>query len=128
MRTINHKQNEGNKGDKTMNTTMAKKIKWMWNGIKINGKLHRAHYSKCVLINDSEESITVYARNHGSLPQIGVDVQNNTDIMTDYFDTDRMRIRKDSQFWDPALAAFEKQESHHKAKMDKRFSNGMAVA
>lgn len=98
------------------------KIQWMWNGIKVDGKLHRAHYSKGVLINDTEESITVYSRNYGRLPQIGIEVINDSDSMTDYFESDRMRIKKDSEFWALALEAFEKQEFHYKKQMDKRMA------
>lgn len=91
-----------------------KDVRFMWNGIKVDGKLFKAHYSRCVLIGDTEESITVYAREYNHFPDIGdVKIQNESDMMTDYFEKDRMRIAKGSKWWNAAVAAMEKVAAHN---------------
>ena len=95
------------------------KIQWMWNGIKVDGKLYRAHYSKCVLIGDTEESITVYAKDY-DLPNIGLKIENHTDIITDYFDEDKYRIDKNCKFWPEVYQAFQKQQIKSNKRMEKR--------
>lgn len=100
------------------------KIKWMWNGIKVDGKLHTASYSKGILRSESQESITLYAKNYSDrLPRIdGLTVENNSESMTDYFETDSARIGQDSIYWNEALTAYIKQEVHYKTQMDKRMT------
>lgn len=74
--------------------TGTQSIKFFWNGIKINGrkKLIRCHYS---LDNrhDGRECVTIYARDYmGHLPGDMFPVENDTDSMTDYFETDRADV------------------------------------
>lgn len=96
-------------------------VKWMWNGIKVDGKLYRAFYSKRVLINDTEESITLYAKDYDDLPKLdGLVVQNDSDGMRDYFETDRARIRKGSKYWNVAYEAWKKQQETINRRMEKR--------
>lgn len=82
-------------------------VRFMYNGIKVGGKLYKAWFSKGVLIGETEESITVYARSYSDgLPNIG-EIKNDSDGMTDYFETDSMRIRKGDKYWEAALGALE---------------------
>lgn len=69
-------------------------IKFFWNGIKLNGskQLIRCFYS---LDNrhDGRECVTIYARDYsGHLPGDMFPVENETDSMTDYFETDRASL------------------------------------
>lgn len=109
-------------------------IKWMWNGIKVDGKLHRAHYSMGTLVVDKESKeghvtretkegyVTVYARDYTTgLPRLGGEtVVNDSDGQTDYFERDRMRIAPDSKFYNDAVAAYQKQEQHNEKNRVKR--------
>jgi len=89
------------------------KIKFMYNGIKIDGKLYRAHYSKNILINNTEESITIYARDYSDgLPKIdGLTVENHSESMTDYYEKDKIRIRKNNPLWESIDKAYSQQET-----------------
>lgn len=105
-------------------------IKWMWNGIKVDGKLHGFSYSKGVLIGDMEETITLYAKEYSNhLPKIdGLNIENDSDSMTDYFTTDSIHIRKDSKFWNEAFSAYLKSEQHYEKQMDKRILKSQKLA
>lgn len=64
----------------------------MYNGIKKDGKLFKAFYSFGGH-KDSETVITIYAKSYDGLPEInGTEIKNDTDIITDYFEKDRMTV------------------------------------
>lgn len=100
-------------------------VKFMWNGIKVDGELYRAYYSMGKYTEASglpEGTITVYAKDYTSIPRIeGLQVENDTDIMTDYFETDRIRITPDNKFYNDALEAVKKQTAHDEKRFAKRY-------
>ena len=100
-------------------------VKFMWNGIKIDGTLFRAHYSKGNYTPESgipAGTITVYRRDYGPMPEIpGLTRRNESDIMTDYFETDRIMIARDNGWYPAALAAWEKAEAHNDRRFEKRY-------
>lgn len=105
---------------------MAQNIKFQWNGIKVDGKLVRCFFSKGALVNHPKGTITVYARSIlDALPRLdGLTVENNTEIQTDYFESDRCRIVPESPWYTEALAAYEAAEAHHariRAKREARW-------
>ncbi len=70
---------------------MTTSIRFFYNGIKINGqnKLIRCFYSLDNSTRESGPCVTIYAKGYGAeLPGDLFTVENDTDIMTDYFDTD----------------------------------------
>lgn len=71
-------------------------IRIYWNGIKIDGgKLIRCFYS---LDNDCTvkgECVSISARDYADLPRDLLPVTNDTDIYTDYFDSDRATLTPD---------------------------------
>ncbi len=89
-------------------------IKFMWNGIKIDGELYRVFYSDSKLIgNYPEGTITIYARDYKSLPKIeGINVQNDSDMMTDYFENDRARILPDNPHYTAIVEAMKLRKEH----------------
>lgn len=96
------------------------KIQWMWNGIKVDGKLYRARYRKGNLVNFPEDTLTVYAHSLiDGLPNVGK-VENNSEMMTDYHETDSMRILPTDATYSEALSAFLKQEEHNRKRWAKR--------
>ena len=95
-------------------------IKWMWNGPKVNGKLYPAWYSKGLLRGETVETITVGARNYSRFPDMGLAVENNSDLMTDYFEKDKIRISPEMPEWPEVLAAWEKQQAHEAKRKAKR--------
>ena len=100
-------------------------VKFMWNGIKVDGVLYRAHYSAGPYTAQSglpEGTITVYAKDYAALPQIdGLTIINDSDIMTDYFENDRMRILPDNKWYSDAKAAYEKQNEHYEKRFAKKY-------
>jgi copper chaperone CopZ len=96
-------------------------LKFMYNGIKLNGELFKAWYSIGSTRGYAEGTITIYAKDYKSFPQVdGLQVQNNTDSMTDYFEKDRIRVTPDNKFYNEVLAAYNKQEEHRQNKINKR--------
>lgn len=98
-------------------------VKFMWNGIKVDGKLYKASYSAGPWTRESglpDGTITVYINGYKRLPQIpGLDVYNDSDIMQDYFESDTIRIRPDNPYCDDAKTAFDKRQAHDKAMYEK---------
>lgn len=85
----------------------ATPIKFYYNGIKLNGKteLVKAGYS----LRD-DESVTIYAENGGQLPRDLFNVENDTDVYTDYFDDDSANIAPSHPLYRFALYAAKKAE------------------
>ena len=79
-------------------------IKFYWNGIKVNGgKLIRTWYN-IDNINDPK-SVSISARDYESLPADVFSVHNDSDIYTDYFDSDSTTIDAGHPLYIPALVA-----------------------
>ena len=75
---------------------MENTIKIFWNGVKLNGKLQSFNFS---LNNDPQkgEHVSFYAKgyDHEMPAECGVEVINNSDGMTDYFEKDHGTIGQD---------------------------------
>jgi hypothetical protein len=74
-----------------------------------NGQIKaRVHYSAFRMVTTGQECVTVYARSYedgNKLAEIlGETYENNTDIMTDYFEKGRARIMKGDPLYEAALA------------------------
>jgi hypothetical protein len=98
-------------------------LRFLWNGIKVNGKLYRAWYSLGNLHHYPEDTISVSARNYESFPaevRACFHIENDTDIQSDYFDSDRLRICSSHPLYALAKAALEQHEAHFAAQMAKR--------
>lgn len=98
------------------------KTKFMWNGIKVDGRLYRAWYSDSKLIGDYPDgTITIYGKDYKSFPQIlGLTAQNDTDIMTDYFEKDRIRVTPDNHHYPAICEAMKKAKEHNKKLWERR--------
>lgn len=83
-----------------MNTNKTESIRFFWNGIKVNGgKLIR-----CFYFTDSD-SVTISARDYADLPRDMFKVKNETDLYTDYFDSDRATVTPEHPLYKYARAA-----------------------
>jgi hypothetical protein len=108
----------------------------MYNGIKVDGKLYKGFWSRSGYVVKETgkvcmETVTFYVRGYQPLPKgIGFNVQNDTDIMTDYIDSDRIRFTPDHINYKNALQAWSLQESRNAkrliAKYEKRIAGGTA--
>ena len=73
--------------------------------------------------NNEIVHITVYADSYsGNLTKIFPNVINNTDSMTDYFEHDRVVIKKDSVHWKACKAAYDKVQAANKKRAEKRMA------
>ena len=95
-------------------------LKFYWNGIKEDGgKLQTCHYSDGQLINHPAGTITIYGREYKSF-SAGIHaafvVENDSDMQTDYFEQDRIRVQPDH----PLYAQVTEALSAHKAHNTKR--------
>ena len=91
-----------------MNTNKTESIRFFWNGIKINGenKLIRCFYSLDNSARQSGPCVTIYAKGYGAeLPRDLFSVKNETDSMTDYFDTDSATLTPAHPLYKYARAA-----------------------
>lgn len=93
--------------------------KFLWNGIKHNGKLYRCSYSQSNCAKVDSQTIAIYARDYGSLPKIEhLEALNDSDLMTDYFEKDRA-------FIEPSNPLFSQvQEAHNKAVLRRQKHKG----
>lgn len=95
--------------------------KYMYNGIKIDGELYKGWWSKGPWTKESklpDGTITFYADGYKSIPLPGV--VNESDMMTDYFEKDRIRFTPGHPNYAAALEAHGKQEMHRAAGCIKR--------
>ena len=90
-----------------------KKIQFMAHAIKFDGKKAKVWYSKGEYTKESglpKGTITIYAGGYGDQLPRALNPQNETDMMTDYFDKDKARIKPDSPFYKKVLKAVKKRE------------------
>lgn len=100
-----------------------KGIRFYWNGIKVDG----GDLIKC-WYHIGDDSITISARDYKDLPREYFTVRNNTDVYTDYFDSDRADVKPDHPLYKYvrfAAAAAEKHDLQHyikytRARIEKR--------
>lgn len=99
-------------------------LKFMYNGIKLDGTLYKGWYSKGTYTEQSKipkGSITIYARDYKRFPKVeGLQVVNNSDSMTDYFEEDKIRVFPSNPFYEEVHKAYEKQEERMKKAKEKR--------
>ncbi len=87
-------------------------IKFYYNGLRLNGSrtLVKCSYSIDNSRRTASPCVTICADRGGSLPRDLFPVENDTDIMTDYFDNDRTTITADHPLYPFARAAAVKYE------------------
>lgn len=76
-------------------------IKLLKKGIKLDGKYYPCFYSSSK--NNTNGNATIYIKTYESLPREAYnifDVENKTDIQTDYFEQDIIRINKNSPYFE----------------------------
>ncbi len=93
---------------KMKNTTLQHNVKFLWNGIKIDGQLYKGSYYSGTYTETSklpEGTISIHM-DKSNTPRINeLEIENNSDSMTDYFETDTIRIRPDSIYYSAAVKA-----------------------
>lgn len=101
-------------------------VKFMWNGIKVDGELYKCWYCGSKLIGYPEGTITIYGKHYKDLPNIkGLTVENDSDSMTDYFENDRIRVTPDNPFYNEVRIALNKLVEHNEKRFAKRYSKAV---
>lgn len=84
--------------------------RFLWNGVRVDGRLILCHYSLGGLRPDlyPAETITIYAREYG--PQLssvpGISARDCSDMQTDYFETEHARVLPDDPLYSAVYAAW----------------------
>ena len=101
-------------------------LKFFYNGIKVNGKLHKCFISYGHNSED-ERILRVYSKTYEDFPEeIKAEFQilNDTDVYTDYFEKDRFTIPEDNQYFKPAIKAVIKYDKRLVASIIKSIASG----
>jgi len=104
-------------------TNGARQMKFFYNGIKdSSGKLYKAWYSVGRLTNYPEGTITIYAKNYDRFSaEIAqhFEIENDTDLQTDYFEDDKIRVQPSHRLYSLVLEAAQKQEDRNAKRYGK---------
>ena len=103
---------------------MQTNLRFFWNGIKAaDGKLQNASYSDSELVSYPAGTITIYAKKYwpGFSKEVreAFTVQNDSDGMTDYFETDSIRVIPSHPMYSKVSEAVNDAKAHY-AKMADR--------
>lgn len=96
-----------------------------WNGLKDDkgAKLQKAWFSSGELIGYPAGTVTIYARDYSRFSakvHACFRVQNDTDTMTDYYDSDRIRVIPAHPLYPAVLAAMRAQDAHREKTRARR--------
>lgn len=84
-------------------------LKFMYNGIKIDGKLHKGHWSKSQYLNGAE--FAFYSDDYSSKElRQHFKVKNDSDIMTDYFEKDTIYFMPNDEHIEEVRIAWKQNE------------------
>jgi len=99
-------------------------IKFFYNGIKVDGgRLQKACYSFREAWGKVPTQMTIYAKEYRSFSKELYEtfkIQNDTNIMTDYFEQDRIRIQPSHERFAEVTEAYVKQEKRTIKLSEKR--------
>jgi hypothetical protein len=96
-------------------------VKFMWNGIKVGGKLYRAFYSDGEPIGRPVGTLTIYARDYNSFPKIeGLTVLNDSVSQSDCYCNDKIHVLPDNVHYAAVLEAIRLGKERQANKLVKR--------
>lgn len=100
------------------NGDRAMKLRFFWNGIKVGtGKIQRCSYSLGALLRHPAGTITIYGKEYwpgfSAEVRAAFTVENDSDLQTDYFEKDRIRVTPDHPLYSEIRAAWEAHEAHY---------------
>ena len=92
-------------------------IKFFYNGLKgSDGKLQKCSYSDSELINSPAGTITIYGRSYVGFSAEVADafaIENDSNIQTDYFEHDRIRVVPSHPLYAAVKAALDKRQAKY---------------
>lgn len=118
---LKDKINNQKKDIEEKQNTLKKPVRFLQHSVTNGVDKVRVWYYGSVDENNEIINITIYAKDYGNkLSSFFNNVKNETDITTDYFDTDRVIIDKKSEHWEAAKATYNKVQASLKKKMNKK--------
>jgi len=104
-------------------------VKFMYNGINIDGKLYKASYSVgghyAPESGLSEDTITMYVDGYKRIPRVvGLTIRNDTDSMVDYFDKDAIIIAPNDKYYGDAKKGYISYLQKRIKVVEKRIESG----
>jgi len=105
-------------------------IKFYYNGIRVNGKLNKALITEGVDIHGVNR-ICVYADDYEGFDKEIRDefvVKNESDSMTDYFETDKFSVYEGHKHWEALRKVIEIKAQRRKRRMEKIEAKYRAIA
>lgn len=104
-------------------------IKFVWNGIKIDETLYKGSYGNGPYTETSklpEGTITIYMKGSNTPRIDGLNIQNDSDIMTDYFENDTIHIYPGEVYFGEASKALNDYQIHQEKAAIKQYEKGFA--
>lgn len=104
-------------------------IKFVWNGIKIDGTLYKGSYSNGPYAKTSklpEGTITIYMKGSNTPRLSNLNIKNESDIMTDYFENDTIHIYPSEVYFSEASKALNDYQIHQEKVAIKQYEKGFA--
>lgn len=105
-------------------------LKFYWNGIKAtDGKLNRCFFSNGALLHHPAGTITIYSKEYSHFHKEiyeAFEVENDSDMMTDYFEKDRIRVLPTHPLYQSVLCAMHLQEKHNEKRHVKYLARNAA--
>lgn len=107
-------------------------LKFYYNGIKANGgKLQKASYYESDYAGQDYPAgtITIYAREYRRFSEEVAEafaIQNDTDLMTDYFDNDKIRVVPFNRYYAHVKAACDAQYARYDKLQECRLARSRA--
>jgi hypothetical protein len=103
------------------------KLKMVFNGIRCNGELIKGSWIDGRYRNKPEGTVAFYAEGYSRVPvevarELAVKVHNETDTMTDYFETDRFYIQPGHKYYEDVMEAVRKKQERFEKRMAKRMA------
>lgn len=108
-------------------------LKFYYNGIKTSDcpKLQLCSYSADRLLNHAEGTITIYGKHYRHFsPEVAAafKVVNGTDIQSDYFENDRIRVEPSHPLYPHVLKAWGASQEHNAKRWAKQLARCDAAA
>lgn len=97
-------------------------VKFLWNGIKVDGKLYPVWYSKGGYGDKyPTETIGISVKDYQRLPKIeGLEITNESESQVDYFDNDRIKVFPTNPHYPAVNAALNAYNKHRERVRMKR--------
>ena len=110
---------------------MNTQLKFYYNGIKENGgRLQLCSYTDGKLLHHPEGTITIYGKRYRDFSdgvRAAFTVENNTELETDYFENDRIRVTPDHPLYPQVRDAFLKYAARVAARRPRHCAEAIAL-